>query len=285
MTPAAFERIVWSHYRAHRRDMPWRDSVSPYRVIVSEVMLQQTQVGRVLTRFPRFIRRFPGWKALATASNKAVLQEWSGLGYNRRALYLKRIAEALTDGGARAASVPRTGEGLRKLPGIGPNTAGAVMAFAFNAPVPFIETNIRSAYLHHFFPRARRAVPDAALMPIIERTLKDAVRRGPFKDNAREWYWALMDYGSHLKGAMPNPSRRSAHHKKQGAFEGSNRQLRAALLKRLLAGPAAESALARAFAGRWPAGAVRKALGALEREGFIALRGAPGRGGNIFRIV
>lgn len=259
---SAFKKEIWLHYRAHgRHDLPWRKDTSSYSIVVSEVMLQQTQVPRVLKKYESWMKRFPDWQALAQAPTSDVLREWSGLGYNRRALYLKRIAEQLAESDG---SLPDTYEGLRKLPGIGPNTAGAILAYAFNKPHPFIETNIRSAYIHFFFPKSRTKIPDAKLMPLIEASL--TVR--DIQANPREWHWALMDYGSHLKSLHPNPSRKSAHHIKQSAFKGSNRELRANILKAVLKQPMGSSAIVRLFPDKPPI-QVRKNLAALAREGFL----------------
>jgi A/G-specific adenine glycosylase len=215
--------------------MAWRDQPTPYYVVVSEIMLQQTQVHRVMNKFTSFVKRFPTWQSLAQAPTKDVLTEWSGLGYNRRALFLKRIAETITDGGKVAGTLPNSFDELRKLPGIGPNTAGSILAFAYNIPFPFIETNIRSVFIHFFFPdiekregkKACKKISDDQLMPFIEEALHDP----KIKKNPREWYYALMDYGSMLKKTLPNPSRRSAHHIKQKPFKGSNRELRSRILR------------------------------------------------------
>ena len=253
----AFKKEVWAHYRKlGRHDLPWRKDTSPYSIIISEIMLQQTQVPRVLRKYESWMKRFPDWQTLAKAPTSDVLREWSGLGYNRRALYLKRIAEQITKGGI----MPDTYEGLRGLPGIGPNTAGSILAFAFNKPHPFIETNIRSAYIHFFFSKRRAKIPDAKLMPLIEETLD--------RNRPCEWYWALMDYGSHLKDLHPNPSRKSAHHVRQSAFKGSNRELRANILKAVLRQPMNSSAIIRLFPDK-PAVQVRKNLSALTAEGFL----------------
>lgn len=215
--------------------MPWRTDTRPYYVVVSEIMLQQTQAHRVLGKFQSFVKRFPDWKTLAKASTREVLQEWSGLGYNRRALYLKRIAETITTQGKTSGTLPKTFEELRTLPGIGPNTAGSILAFAYNIPYPFIETNIRSVFIHFFFPeiekregkKACKKISDDQLIPFIKKALTDP----KIKKNPREWYYALMDYGSMLKKTLPNPSRRSAHHVRQKPFKGSNRELRSRILK------------------------------------------------------
>lgn len=259
----AFKKEVWSHYRAHKRDMPWRADTSPYSIVVSEIMLQQTQVSRVTVKFASWMKRFPTWQVLAKAPVADVLREWSGLGYNRRALYLKRIAEEVVAN--YKGILPDTFEELRKLPGIGPNTAGAILAYAFNKPYQFIETNIRSAYIHFFFPRAKAKIPDSKLLPLIEQTLDQR--------NSREWHWALMDYGSYIKSTYPNPSRRSAHHVKQSKFKGSNRELRANILKFILENPVTLKKI-RAQFSNYSNEQVQKNVDDLVREGFICKRGS-----------
>mgnify|MGYP001032170442 FL=1 len=216
---ASFVERVWAHYHENGRDLPWRRTRDPYAILVSEVMLQQTQVSRVVPKYEAFLAAFPTPHALAVAPLDEVLRVWSGLGYNRRALNLRRAAEAVVV--EHGGHVPDTLEGLTSLPGIGHATAAQVLAFAFDIGVPFIETNIRSVYLHEFFGDAGD-VPDAAILPFVEATMP--------AEGAREWFWALMDYGTHLKATLPNPSRRSKHHVRQGRFEGSNRQLRGRLL-------------------------------------------------------
>ncbi|HSQ21843.1 MAG TPA: A/G-specific adenine glycosylase [Coriobacteriia bacterium] len=240
-------------------------------MLVSEVMLQQTQVARVVPKYAEFLSPFPTAEALAEASLDEVLRVWRGLGYNRRALALKRAAEVIVaeyDG-----RVPDTLEGLMALPGIGHATAAQILAFAFGVGVPFIETNIRSVYLHEFFGDAED-VPDSAILPLVDATMD--------RERPREWFWALMDYGTHLKATRPNPSRRSRHHVRQGRFEGSNRQLRGRLLAALAgaAPSAAHSSVGPATARvhsagdlaaevGFPAERVVAALGALQAEGFV----------------
>lgn len=216
----AFQQTVYDYYERYGRDLPWRQTTDPYRILVSEVMLQQTQVPRVLLKYDAFIHRFPGIPALAVAPLHDVLSVWQGLGYNRRALMLKQAAEqivAFHDG-----IVPREEDGLVSLPGIGPATARAVRTFAFNEPVILIETNIRAVFIHHFFP-PDETVSDAALRPLIEQTLD--------RNNPRLWYNALMDYGTFLKKAHVNPARKSAHHQVQSPFQGSIRQVRGAVIR------------------------------------------------------
>jgi A/G-specific adenine glycosylase len=222
----AFRATVLDHYREHGRDLPWRRTRDPYRVLVSEVMLQQTQVTRVLGKYEQFIAAFPEVSTLAASPVAAVLRVWQGLGYNRRALALHRAAQIMV--AEHQALVPRSLSELRGLPGVGPATAAAVAAFAYDLALPFVETNIRSTFLHFFFQECV-AVPDAAILPLVELTLD--------RENPRDWYYALMDYGVWVKKTYPNPSRRSRHHSTQTAFVGSRRQLRAQILRALLDAP------------------------------------------------
>ena len=254
-----FRKLVYSHFSKHGRSLPWRKTKDPYHILISEVMLQQTQVDRVIPKYKEFLRTFPTVDKLARMPLSKVLWTWSGLGYNRRAVALKKCAEEIVR--AHKGHVPDTIEELDALLGIGHHTAGAIMAFAFNKPVIFIETNIRSVFLHHFFPRKKK-VRDEELIPLIEQTLD---RKHP-----RKWYSALMDYGSSLKKQVVNPSRRSAHHTKQSTFESSNRQMRGAILKLLIQKSKTRSQLQKS-SGFDPL-AIQYVLAELEREGFIIRR-------------
>ncbi len=214
-------RAVWQHYKAHgRHDLPWRLTTDPYAVLVSEVMLQQTQVSRVIPKYESFLESFPTVEVLAAAPLSAVLRLWQGLGYNRRAKLLQKTAQAVV--AEFAGQFPRDEATLRRLPGIGPYTAAAVLAFAYNEPVVLIETNVRTVFLHHCFPSIEQ-VSDSALLPLIAQALP--------RGRAREWYWALMDYGSHLKTQHGNANRRSRSYTKQSRFVGSNRQVRGAIVR------------------------------------------------------
>lgn len=219
---AAFRRTVREYYRTHRRDMPWRSDTRPYYVLVSELMLQQTQVARVVPKFETFIAAFADIRMLAEAPLSAVLSQWIGLGYNRRAQFLHASAQATVQ--KYGAELPREQALLETLPGVGPNTAGAILAYAFNQPAIFIETNIRSVYLHHFFTN-REAVSDTEIVKLLEATID--------KSSPREWYWALMDYGAHLKATHGNNTVRSKHYKRQSTFAGSLRQMRGEVVRRL----------------------------------------------------
>ena len=257
----AFVRMVKDRYRAHgRHDLPWRLTRDPYRILVSEVMLQQTQVARVLGHYPRFLAAFPDPVALSGAKTSAVIGAWQGLGYNRRALALQRAMRAVAEG--HRGRIPRSRDALLALPGIGPYTADAVRAFAWNEPGVLLETNVRAAYLHHFFA-GREAVPDRELLPVVGATLD--------RERPREWYWALMDYGSFLKATAGNASRRSAGYARQKPFAGSDRQLRGRVLRLLAAGPRAAESLAEAAGER--GARLERILAALIAEGFLAYDG------------
>jgi len=220
-----FKKTVWSYYKRHKREMLWRDTNNPYHIFVSEIMLQQTQVGRVLEKYPPFIKTFPNFRSLAEATLFDVLRVWQGMGYNRRAIALKKIAEKVIHdyGGV----LPDNEEVLVTFSGIGKATAGSIIAFAFNKPTVFIETNIRRVFIHHFF-RDEKKIKDEDIFRYVEKTLD--------RKRTREWYWALMDYGTYLGETMraKNPNIKSKIYKKQTRFEGSNRKIRGAILKILI---------------------------------------------------
>lgn len=222
----SFQELVRHEGAKHWRELPWRGIDDAYAVLVSEVMLQQTQVKRVLRYWQRFMDMFPTIDALAAADTSFVLEMWQGLGYNRRALALKRLAEACSE--RYAGTLPETRDELLALPGIGPATAGGIMAFAYNKPCVYLETNVRSVVIHHFFPDAD-GITDTQIIPILEASCPE--------EDVRGWYYALLDYGAYLKLATENPSRRSKHHVKQSTFEGSKRQKRAELLRLVLGDP------------------------------------------------
>jgi len=254
---AAFRADVWAHFRANRREMPWRDVDDPYAVLVSEVMLQQTQVARVLPAYERWMEAFPDVRTLAGAPLPAVLERWQGLGYNRRALRLKRTAQDLVT--RWEGRVPKDVRILRALPGVGPVTAAAIVNYAFRTPTPFIETNVRAVYLDRFFPEAER-VPDRALRPIVEATWD--------LEDPRGWGYALMDLGVHIKQRRANPSRRSSAHRRQSAFEGSRRQTRARLLRAVLGEPGLATEAYAEAAGVAPDRGL-ELLEELRSEGFL----------------
>lgn len=252
-----FRGLIYRHYQSHKREMPWRRTRDPYHILVSEIMLQQTQVERVLGKYGEFLERFPDLATLARVPWPEVLAVWQGLGYNRRALALKRLAQAVM--AAWGGHLPDNEEDLRTLPGIGPATAGALLAFAFEQPVAFIETNIRRVFLHFFFAQ-QQGVKDREILPLVEETLD--------RERVRAWYYALMDYGAALKKLGPNPNRRSAHYARQSPFYGSNREVRSLILKTLLTESVDSlEELARNI-GR-PKARTRTALEQLLAEGFV----------------
>ena len=218
-----FQRLIleWGH--EHRRDMPWRNTRDPYRILVSEVMLQQTQVSRVLPKYEEFLREFPTLDALTDASQARLLRVWQGLGYWNRALRLRDTARMIVNdlGGV----FPQDPDTLRTLPGVGPYTAGAVACFAFGSAEPFLDTNIRRVYLFFFFP-GEEEVSDNRIMEIAGRAV--------WLDDPREWGYALFDYGAiELRDRAIN--RRSRHYSRQSAFEGSFRSFRTQTLRHVLA--------------------------------------------------
>ncbi len=221
-----FKSSVYSYYRDNKRSFPWRETTDPYKILVSELMLQQTQTDRVVPKYLAFLEQFPTAEHLAKASLTEVLQQWQGLGYNRRALYLKKLSEVVVsrfDG-----TIPTTAEELDALPGIGYATACAIITYAFNKPTYFIETNVRAVYIHFFFSD-RSNVKDSEIEPLLKLTVDT--------DSPRDWYYALMDYGVMLEKTLPNPSRKSAHYTKQSSFLGSDRKIRGEIIRLLLDSP------------------------------------------------
>jgi len=256
----AFRKTVWRYYQqSGRHDLPWRSNdFDPYKIMVSELMLQQTQVSRVMPKYEAFVAHFPTVQVLAKAPQADVLRAWSGLGYNRRARYLHQVAQMIVadfDG-----QFPHATAQLAKLPGIGPNTAGAIVTYAFNQPVVFIETNIRTVFIHHFFNDQDR-IADAAIQQLVDQTLD--------REQPREWYWALMDYGSSLKRNVGNPNRRSRSYTRQSAFHGSRRQIRGQVIHLLGSAPRRFEDLAALIDDE----RLTDVLDALVSEGLIRLRG------------
>ncbi|MCL2557235.1 MAG: A/G-specific adenine glycosylase [Treponema sp.] len=255
-----FKKIVSDAYIKEGRRFPWREGADPWGVLVSEFMLQQTQTQRVESYWPLWMQRWPTPESLDRASLEDALRAWSGLGYNRRALHLKRCARIIAaDFGGKVPALP---EALARLPGIGAYSAGAIACFAYNHPSAFIETNIRAVMLHFFFS-GDRPVRDSEILPLLERALD--------RKNPREWHWALMDYGAALKKRGPNPGRLSAHHIRQSGFRGSFRQLRGDLLRALVTqGPARAEELRARLESPGEKADFYRALDALRRESMVA---------------
>jgi A/G-specific adenine glycosylase len=257
----AFRKLIYRYYQEHGRALPWRTTHNPYHILVSEIMLQQTQTERVVEKYEQFINSFPDFSSLAKAPLRDILRAWQGLGYNRRALALKKIAQTVVS--KFHGNLPSSLEALMTLPGIGRATASEISTFAFNRPTVFIETNIRRVFIHHFFQKENH-VRDTEILPLVEKTLDSS--------NPRKWYFALMDYGVMLKKEYQNPNRRSAHYQKQAPFEDSDRQIRGMILKALV------------FEHNIPEGKIIRKLGTspervkqnliqLQREGFLKKRG------------
>lgn len=218
-----FNELLYGYYWQHKRAFSWREQITPYRVLVSEIMLQQTQTERVKEKFELFINYFPDFYSLAQASFDQVLTAWKGLGYNRRARALHAIAQDVMR--EKNGYLPTEPQELQKYKGIGTATAASICTFAYNKPTVFIETNIRTVFIYVFFPD-KKEIHDKEILPLIEAALD--------KNNPREWYYALMDYGVMLKKELGNFSRLSVHYTKQSRFEGSDRQLRGKILACLL---------------------------------------------------
>jgi A/G-specific adenine glycosylase len=226
-----FQKALQAFYVVPGRQMPWRvpetaGTFDLYKIMVSEVMLQQTQVNRVIPKYQEFIQKFPDINTLAEASLGDVLVAWSGLGYNRRAKYLHQAAQQMVKD--YSVDTSQTLNMLSKLPGIGHNTAAAICVYAYNQPQVFIETNIRTVFIHHFFS-GTVVVEDKAITPILGECLAG--------QDPRTFYWALMDYGTYLKATHGNLNSKSKHYSKQSSFHGSRRQIRGQVI-RLLAGKA-----------------------------------------------
>jgi len=264
LTPTAirsFHKNIYQYFSKHGRDLPWRNIDNPYHILVSEIMLQQTQVERVIEKYGQFIKQFPDFYRLSRAPLWKILTVWQGLGYNRRAIALKQIACKVME--EYHGNLPSDPEVLKTFPGIGEATAGAVAAFAFNQPAIFLETNIRRVFIHHFFSH-KATVRDTEILPLIEKTLDTS--------NPRKWYYALMDYGVMLKKEQQNPNRKSAHYQKQSPFEGSNRQIRGMILKILTR----EKSLSQGEMAKIMGKAIHNvhdSLIQLQKEGFIRKRG------------
>ena len=223
MRTAVFQEKILQYYTQSGRNLPWRTTRDPYAILVSEIMLQQTQVGRVIPKYNAFLKVFPTLSAVAHASLADVLTLWQGLGYNRRAKYLFELAHVVKN--THDGIIPSSIDQLRALPGIGYATACAIMVYAWNKQCVFVETNIRTVFLYHFFSN-KTDVADTEILKVVTQTL--------YKKNPRIWYLALMDYGNMLKKEKKISNVHSKHFAKQSRFEGSDRQLRGKILTLLV---------------------------------------------------
>ena len=256
----AFQDRVLSWFQEHGRDLPWRRTVDPYAILVSEVMLQQTQVPRVVPRYQAFLERFPAARAVAAAPVADVLALWSGLGYNNRAVRLREACGLMVE--RHGGSLPVDEPDLLALPGVGRYTARAVQAFAWNRDVAAVDTNVRRVLVHEL------GLDPALPQTDLEEVALAALPRG----RSREWHHALMDYGSAVvtsRGSGIGPRHR------QSPFAGSRRQVRGAVLRALLAEPQGVTSTALAGALQVDASLLEEALEGLERDGLV-LRGPGG---------
>lgn len=258
---AQFNEFLFSYFKNQGRVLPWRSVITPYTTFISEVMLQQTQVDRVIDKYTAFIAVFPSFDVLAAASPTEVLRLWQGLGYNRRALFLHRAAKIIVQ--QYNAVLPDDPEQLMKLPGIGTATAASITAFAFNKPTVFLETNVRTVFIYFFFPR-KKVVADEELLALVKKTVP--------ADNACDWYSAIMDLGSDLKKCIGNQTRRSKTYTTQSTFHGSDRQIRGKILRLLLRkGTMSFESIIQEL--KEPAKRVFSILIGLEKDGLVVLKG------------
>ncbi len=220
-TDARFKKEIMKYYRQNgRHDLPWRHDTSPYSIVVSEIMLQQTQVARVIEFYNKWMKMWPSFCDLASAELHEVLKVWKGLGYNIRAIRLHKLSKEIIE--KYNGVFPCNFEDINKLSGIGPYTAGAIMNFSYKKATSIIETNIRRVYIHHYFYN-KQNIDDKVLCPVIMQTMNQA--------NPQVWFWALMDYGSSLPKILKfNANRQSKHYTKQSKFQDSDRFFRSKIL-------------------------------------------------------
>ncbi len=223
-----FQEEILTWYNEHQRDLPWRHTRDPYRILISEVMSQQTQISRVVTKYTEWLVRFPTVVVLADAPVSEVLKYWSGLGYNRRALNLKKTAEKIVN--EYDGTFPDNERELLKLPGIGPYTARAILCFAFNKQVAVVDTNVRKVILTQIIDRSNvlRLSDSSEKTSLSERDMEEIAQKLLPHGKAYEWNQALMDYSSAVlkKEKMQIP--------KQSKFIGSHRYYRSKVLRVLL---------------------------------------------------
>ena len=218
-----FQKKIYDHYHTSGRTFSWRETYNPYHIFVSEVMLQQTQTSRVEKKYKQFIARFANFELLAKAPLYEVLEAWQGLGYNRRAKFLHQSAQIIT--AKFGSNIPNDTKTLQTLPGIGTATAASIAAFAFDAPTVFVETNIRVVFIHLFL-KNQENISDAQLLSLASQTIDTS--------SPRIWYYAITDYGAMLKSKGINPINKSKAYNKQSKFQGSDRQIRGAIIRLLV---------------------------------------------------
>jgi A/G-specific adenine glycosylase len=259
-----FQAVIWGNYRNMHRRFPWRETKDPYHIFVSEFMLQQTQAERVVEKYNQFLSRFPDFKSLAQAPLDQVIILWQGLGYNRRAVWMKQAAERVFN--EYIGILPKDPAVLETFKGIGHATAREMTIFSYNIREAFIETNIRRVYIYFFFAN-KQSVEDKEILSLVDRTIDDK--------NPREWFYALMDYGVMLKKKFPkeNPNLKSAQYSKQSKFKGSNRQLRGQILQLVIQNPGIElqNIILKLSneTSNWPEQSIRENIEKMEHEGIF----------------
>jgi len=212
-----FQEKILSWWKENRREFPWRDTTDPYYIMISEIMLQQTQAPRVVQKYLEFIERYQTLEGLAKATQTDLLSLWSGLGYNRRALWLQEAAREIV----KTDRFPQTSKELRKLKGIGPYTARSILIFAFNYDLATVDTNIRRILIAEGF--AKESTSEKELMFIAEQLVPEG--------KSRDWHNALMDYGSIVLTSNKTGIKPVSQ---QSKFKGSSREKRGKILKYLL---------------------------------------------------
>jgi len=258
---SAFQDMIFLWWQEHKRDLPWRKTRDPYRILVSEVMLQQTQVSRVLPKYDEFLRVFSDVNALSQASTAQVLRLWHGMGYNRRALYLKKTAETVRD--MYGGIFPEDEQSLTKLPGLGRYTARAILVFAYEKDVAMVDTNIRQIITHFFYKGKQQR----------EKTILDMADTLFPRGRSWEWHQALMDYGalemSRVRGKRVSVGR------KQAPFRDSNRYYRGRVIDVLRVGEADEWKMVADFSRQYdkPAEYFTGVIGQLIKDGLVERRG------------
>lgn len=260
----SFQKKVWRFYTAHgRHDLLWRPpqlkvkngKMDMYAIMVSEIMLQQTQVSRVLPKFKSWMKQFPSITVLAEASRKDVLTLWQGLGYTRRAKFLHEAAQKIAKD-----SPPKTVEELEDLPGIGHYTARAIATFAWNESHAFVETNIRTVYIDHFF-KNKESVVDGDILSLTGQTLN--------KSKPREWMYALMDYGSYLKSRGKAHNARAKSFTRQSKFKGSVREVRGSIMKFFTEKETLTPKDQKVFEKKFDSNRLTQALAGLVKDGLL----------------
>lgn len=274
-----FQKIVWTHFKKEGRNFPWRETTNPYKIWLSEVMLQQTQTSRVVEKYKEFVKAFPKVSDLANAPLSKVLAMWQGLGYSRRAKNMKRAAAVVAT--TYKGKFPLDPEKLDEFPGVGPYTARAIYTFATDNPEVFIETNIRSVFIHFFFSdtpssagsrhfplkrgRKNTLISDQEILLKIREMLP--------KKHFRNWYYALMDYGVYLKKTHARTlNTKSKHYKKQSKFEGSGRQVRSGILKAVVSSEKGVSVAELTKQLPYEISKIKEKIGELLAENFIEER-------------